>query len=106
MALAWELSAGDHRVLAVKMVQDKAIYIYLDAGRREPWLLLLPWSNEAANRIQKLQDKAPPDSHGEFMLRYEPSLDVHKPQFHPLPQPPMLPPKPAPSSAPHLEHSA
>ena len=26
------------------------------------------------------------------LLRYEPSLDVHKPQFHPLPQPPLLPP--------------
>jgi hypothetical protein len=28
------------------------------------------------------------------MMRYEPSLDVHAPQFHPLPQPPALPPKP------------
>ena len=106
MALAWEIPAGDHRVLAVKMVQDEAIYIYLDAGRSEPWPVLLAWSNEAANRIQKLQEEAPPDSHGQFMLRYEPSLDVHGPQFHPLPQPPALPPKPVPDRAPHLEHGA
>ena len=106
MALAWELPAGDHRVLAVKMVQDEAIYVYLDAGRSEPWPVLLPWSIEAADRIQKLQDEARPDSHGQFMLRYEPSLDVNGPQFHPLPQPPLLPPKPVPDAAPHLERSA
>jgi hypothetical protein len=106
MALAWELTAGDHRVLAVKMVQDEAIYLYLDAGRSEPWPVLLPWSNEAANRIQKLQDEASPESLGQFIFSYEPSLDVHRPQFHPLPQPRLLPPKPVPDRAPHLEQSA
>ena len=106
MALAWEIPAGDHRVLAVKMVQDEAIYLYLDAGRHEPWPVLLAWSNEAANRIQKLQEEGRADSHGQFMLRYEPSLDIHRPQFHPLPQPPALPPKPVPKRAPHLEHGA
>ena len=106
LAVAWEITAGDHRVLAVKMVQDEAIYVYLDAGRSEPWPVLLPWSNEAANRIQKLQDEARADSHGQFILRYEPSLDIHGPQFHPLPQPPLLPPKPVPDAAPHFEHSA
>lgn len=106
MALAWDLSAGDHRVLGVKMVQDDAIYLYLDAGRTEPWPVLLPWSNEAANRIQKLQDEARPDSQGQFLMRYEPSLDLHRPQFHPLPQPPLLPPKAVPETAPHLDQSA
>ena len=106
MALAWEIPAGDHRVLAVKMVQDEAIYLYLDAGRSEPWPVLLAWSNEAANRIQKLQDEAPPGSHGQFMLRHEPSLDVHGPQFHPLPQPPALPPKPRPERGLQFEQGA
>lgn len=106
MAFVWELAPGDHRVLAAKMVQDEAIYLYLDGARSEPWPLMLPWDNEAANRIQQLQDKARPESHGQFMLRYEPSLDTHAPQFHPLPQPPLLPPKPIPDVSPHLEQSA
>jgi len=52
MSLAWELRPGGHRVLAAKMVQDEAIYLYLDGGRSEPWPLMLPWDNEAADRIQ------------------------------------------------------
>jgi len=106
VSLAWELRPGDHRVLAAKMVQDEAIYLYLDGGRSEPWPLMLPWDNEAADRIQQLQNEARPESHGQFMLRYEPSLDVHAPQFHPLPQPPLLPTKPVPDAAPHLEQGA
>lgn len=106
LEMAWELTAGDHRVLAAKMVQDEAIYLYLDAGRSEPWPLRLPWSNATADRIQKLQESAEGDANGQFMFRYEPSLDVHKPQFHPLPQPPALPPKPQPQRAPHLDQEA
>ena len=106
LGLAWELSAGSHRVLATKMVQDRAIYLYMDAGREEPWPLKLPWDNASANRIQKLQEEAAGDANGQFMLRYEPSLDIHELQFHPLPQPQMLPPKPQQPPAPHLEQSA
>lgn len=95
--LVWDLKAGDHRVLAVKMIQDRAIYLYLDdPSREEPRPIRMPWSNEAANQIQGLVDQAGPEANGQFMMRYEPSLDVNKPQFHPLPQPPALPPKPAP----------
>jgi hypothetical protein len=95
LRLVWDLEAGDHRVLAAKMVQDQGIYLYLDDPVRiEPRPVQLPWDNAAANRIQKLMDEAPSDSQGQFMMRYEPSLDVHAPQFHPLPQPPVLPPKP------------
>lgn len=103
LRFAWDLGSGEHRVLAVKMVQDEAIYLYLDdSGRLEPRPLVLPWSNEAANRIQKLQDEAGPEAKGQFLLRYEPSLDVHRPQFHPLPQPPALLPKIAPAPPPHF----
>lgn len=106
MGLAWELRAGNHRVLAAKMIQDEAIYLYMDAGRDEPWPLMLPWDNESANRIQKLQEEAQGDANGQFMLQYEPSLDIHAPQFHPLPQPQLLPPKPQQVPAPHIEQSA
>lgn len=107
LPLAWDLAPGDHRVLAAKLVQDQAIYLYLDdAARVEPRPLVLPWSNDAANRIQALQDQAGPDSNGQFVMRYEPSLDTHAPQFHPLPQPPALPPKPVPPPAPRFELGA
>jgi hypothetical protein len=46
------------------------------------------------------------DAKGQFMMRYEPSLDTNAPQFHPLPQPPVLPPKPRQEQAPHLEQDA
>lgn len=107
MSLAWDLEAGDHRVLAVKMVQDEAIYLYLDDGTRiEPRPLMLPWDNGTANRIQALMDESGPEANGEFMLRYEPSLDISEQQFHPLPQPPVLPPKVAPEPAPHFNPGA
>jgi len=105
-SMAWEIGAGDYRVLAAKMVQDEAIYLYIDAGRSEPWPLVYPWDNDIANRIAKLQDEAVGDAKGQFMMRYEPSLDTNAPQFHPLPQPPAMPPKPRQETAPHLEQDA
>ena len=107
LRLAWDFEPGNHRVLATKMVQDKAIYLYLDdLGRMEPRPLALPWSNELANRIQKLQDEAAPEANGQFVMRYERSLDTHAQQFHPLPQPPVLPPKPTPPPTQRFEQGA
>jgi hypothetical protein len=103
---AWALEPGDHRTLAVKMVQDQAIYLYLDTGREEPWQLRLPWDNEVANAIQRAIDEAPEGQEGQLMLRYEHSWDIHPRQFHPLPQPPALPAKPALPAAPHFEQDA
>lgn len=104
LALVWDLPRGEHRVLAAKLVQDEAIYLYIDDPvRSEPRAIVLPWSNETANRIQKLQDEAGRDANGQFMMRYEPSLDTHAPQFHPLPQPPALPPKPSPPPVPRFD---
>lgn len=97
LALVWDLPRGELRVLAAKLAQDEAIYLYIDDPvRSEPRPIILPWSNDMANHIQRLQDEAGPDANGQFMMRYEPSLDTHAPQFHPLPQPPALPPKPNP----------
>ena len=107
LKLAWDLGSGDHRVLAAKMVQDRGIYLYVDDPERiEPRPILLPWDNEAADRIQKLMNEATSESQGQFMMRYEPSLDVRAPQFHPLPQPPALPPKPRPELGLEFEQGA
>jgi len=104
LGFAWDLTPGDHRVLSAKLVQDEAIYLYLDdPARLEPRPIIMPWNNEAANRIQKLQDGAGPQAKGQFVMRYEKSLDMHAPQFHPLPQPQVLPPKPRQERAPHYD---
>ena len=103
--LVWDLDGGEYRVLAAKLVQDEAIYIYIDDETRvEPRPLLLPWDNDTANAIQRALDGAPDGSQGEFMMSYEPSLDVSEQQFHPLPQQPALPPKQVPEPALQYEH--
>ena len=103
--LVWDLDGGEYRVLAAKLVQDEAIYIYIDDETRvEPRPLLLPWDNDTANAIQRALDGAPDGSEGEFMMSYEPSIDVNEQQFHPLPQQPVLPPKQVPEPAVHYEH--
>jgi hypothetical protein len=104
--LVWDLDSGDYRVLAAKMVQDKAIYIYIDDDARvEPRPIILPWNNDIANAIQRALDGAPDGAEGQFVMRYEPSLDMSEQQFHPLPQEPALPPKDAPEPATHYQHS-
>lgn len=97
------LPDGDYVVLSWKAVQGRAIYIYLDSGRLEPWPLILPWDNRVAQKMQELSQLAPKENMGRFMFSYERSLDTHAPQFHPLPQPPALPPKPRDAPVPHVE---
>jgi hypothetical protein len=105
IGLTWDLDEGDYRVLAAKMVQDQAIYIYIDDGIRvEPRPLLLPWSNDVANAIQRALDGAPEGSEGEFMMSYEPAIETDQQQFHPVPQEPALPPKAMPEPALSYEH--
>jgi hypothetical protein len=104
--LVWDMPEGDYRVLAAKMVQDKAIYIYIDdESRVEPRPIILPWDNDTANAIQRALDGAPDGSEGQFLMSYEPSLDMNEQQFHPLPQEPAPPPKSTPEPALHYEHS-
>lgn len=105
ISLAWDLDGGDYRVLAAKMVQDEAIYIYIDdETRMEPRPLLLPWDNDVANAIQRALDGAPDGAEGEFMMSYEPAIELNQQQFHPVPQAPALPPKPVPEPALNYEH--
>jgi hypothetical protein len=103
--LVWDLEEGDYRVLAAKLVQDKAIYIYVDDETRvEPRPLVLPWDNDTANAIQRALDGAPAGSEGEFMMSYEPSINMSEQQFHPAPQEPAPPPKVAPRPGLNQEH--
>lgn len=103
--LVWDLDQGDYRVLAAKMVQDEAIYIYVDdESRVEPRPLLLPWDNATANAIQRALDGAPDGAEGEFMMSYEPAIGMNEQQFRPVPQAPALPPKPVPEPGLTYEH--
>jgi hypothetical protein len=85
---------GEYRVLGVKMVQDIAIYVWLDFGKDHPRYFALPWDNTTADRLQGMLD-AERNGEGGFAMDipYEWSWDDNPPQFHPLPQPKMVPDK-------------
>lgn len=87
---------GDYTVLGVKMVQDVAIYVWLDFGKNHPRYFALPWDNKTADQLQGLSDQ---QKYGDIpgfkmVIPYEWSWDKSPPQFHPLPQPKMMPDKP------------
>lgn len=92
---------GEYRVLGAKMIEGVGIYVYLDLGDGEPRGVALPWDTRTAENLQGLFDD--PANQGQAMLQYEWSWERRAPQFHPLPQPPVLPPKAEPPAAPHLE---
>ncbi len=86
---------GEYTVLGAKMVQDVAIYVWLDFGAAHPRYFALPWNNDTANNLQGLLDA---EKYGEIpgftmMAPYEWSWDESPLQFHPLPQPKGIPDK-------------
>lgn len=84
--LAWDLPAGEHLVLAAKLVQDRAIYLYLDDPERvEPRPLVLPWSNEQANAMQRAIDGAPDGMEGKFIVKLDGTPDGEM-TAHAIPQ--------------------
>ncbi len=88
---------GEYKVLGVKMVQDDAIYVWLDFGKGHPRYFALPWDNETADRLQALLEA---QRYGDIpgfkmTIPYEWSWDQSPPQFHPMPQPRMMPNKPS-----------
>ena len=99
---------GKYRVIGVKMVQDVAIYVWLDFGGGYPRYFALPWSNTTADKIQELLDQERRDEGGfELEIPYEWSWDKNLPQFYPLPQPKMMPDKLEPQTEPkRYERSA
>jgi hypothetical protein len=85
---------GDYRVLGVKMVQDVAIYVWIDFGAEHPRYFALPWDNDTADKLQGLKDRERRGEGGfNLTIPYEFSWDDNPPQFHPLPQPPAMPQK-------------
>ncbi len=102
-------AAGEYRVLGLKMMQDVAIYVYLDVSGGAPRSYALPWDNDQANKLQDLMDRQR-EGKGGFMIKIPPfdrSLDIHPPEFHPMPQPKRIPDKPIQEKAPpRYERSA
>lgn len=86
---------GKYMVLGIKLVQDVAIYVWLDFGADHPRYFALPWDNTTADGLQGLLDRQR-RGEGDFEMEipYEWSWDDNPPQFHPLPQPRMVPNKP------------
>ena len=82
----WLLSeAREATVLGNSMVEDKAIYLWLQLdGVKEPRAYELPWDRRTAEQQSALRMRLP----------FERSLDDRDPRFYALPQP-ALPPKDA-----------
>ena len=78
---------GDVVVLSFKLVRDEAIYLYVDAGSKEPRAISLPWDEEEA---EKMQDKRRESIHegreGRFKLTFG-KWEIDRQMPH-LPDPP------------------
>ena len=83
-------------VLGSRMIEDKAIYIWLGIeGMDEPRAYALPWNQELAKQLHKAQREAQSGG-GELMMRkpFEPKQkSVGEPVFYPSPRK-APPPKP------------
>lgn len=98
----WELQGQEVRILASKMIEGEAIYVWIDIGDGEPRGVSLPWDTKQAEDLQKLFEN--PDNQGEAMMKWEFSWETRKsPLFYDLPQPPVPMPKGQPPRAPHLD---
>ena len=101
----WLAAGGDATVLGNSMVEDEAIYLWLQLdGVKEPRAYRLPWDRRTAEELQTAaRAAAERQSSLRMRLPFEPSLDDRDPRFYALPQP-ALPPKdaaePPPSIAP------
>ncbi|MER9768959.1 hypothetical protein NKJ09_23175 [Mesorhizobium sp. M0189] len=51
------LSAGDHQILAAKMLIDEGIYIFVDRGDQQPRYYKLPWNPKTADKLQQALDE-------------------------------------------------
>jgi hypothetical protein len=105
------VSEGEHTIIAYKLVENEAIYIWLDTGLDAPRYYSLPWSTKTAEALQKAQGEGEGDGEqgeGEFGVHtpgLEWSWDDSEPQFWATPQP-QMPPKQAQEPAPHFEAPA
>jgi hypothetical protein len=90
----WLAEAGEATVLGSSVVEDRAIYLWLQLdGAAEPRAYELPWDTRAAEQLQTAARAA---AERQLALRmrlpFETTLDDRDPRFYALPQP-ALPPK-------------
>lgn len=105
LEIAWNVD-GESRVLAAKMVQGEAIYLYVETGDPEPTALVLPWDDKVAEQLQEAMRKSAESGQQGALMRYKHSWDTNPPQFHPLPIPPLPIPKGRPPEPERYERSA
>lgn len=84
---------GEYKVMSVKMVQDEGIYFLLDFSEHSPRYYWTPWDSKLANKLQDMMDD-PKNGGVKLKVPFDWSWDNHKPQFHPIPQPKLIVPKP------------
>lgn len=80
---------GEYQVIGTKLVQDEAIYLWLDMGRGHPRYYALPWDNKTADRLQDMINQQKRGKIPGFTAKvpFKFSWDRHPPEFHPMPQP-------------------
>ena len=90
----WQSSAAQAEVLASRLVEDEAIYLWLQLpDLAEPRAYVLPWDRASAEQLQQAMREAEQNGSGvQMRLPFEPSLEDREPKFYALPQP-ALPPK-------------
>lgn len=96
--------AGEFMVLGVKMLVGKGIYVLLDNSELEPRYYWMPWSREMADKIQEEIDK-PNEGLKMIVPPFEWSWEK-RPSFYALPQPKVMPDKPAQQAPNKFERSA
>ena len=92
----WQSEAAEAEVLASRLVEDEAIYLWLQLpDLAEPRAYVLPWDRGSAEQLQQAMREAEQNGSGVHMrVPFEPSLEDREPKFYALPQP-ALPPKDA-----------
>jgi hypothetical protein len=93
--LEWMQSdAAEAEVLASRLVEDEAIYLWLQLPEvAEPRAYVLPWDRASAEQLQQAMREAEQQGNGvQMRLPFEPSLEDREPKFYAAPQP-ALPPK-------------
>ncbi len=85
----WLERAGEATVLGNSMVEDRAIYLWLQLdGVDEPRAYELPWDRRTAEQLQAAARTATErQSTLRMRLPFEPSLDDRDLRFYALPQP-------------------
>jgi hypothetical protein len=90
----WQSDAAEAEVLASRLVEDEAIYLWLQLPElAEPRAYVLAWDRASAEELQNATREAERQGGGvQMRVPFEPSLEDREPRFYAQPQP-ALPPK-------------